>query len=99
MRAFVICLLFVLSTSAHAYIGPGAGLSVLGSLWAVLVGIVLALFAILSWPIRILWRRLRGSEEEPVVAAQGVVQRLCVAFQWPVVVPVRIGSRKVAASA
>jgi len=61
MRAFVICLLFVLSTSAHAYIGPGAGLSVLGSLWAVLVGIVLALFAILSWPIRILWRRLRGS--------------------------------------
>ena len=45
---------------AAAYIGPGAGLSVLGSLWAVLVGIVLALFAILSWPLRVLWRRLRG---------------------------------------
>jgi len=45
---------------AVAYIGPGAGLSVLGSLWAVLVGVVVALFAILSWPLRVLWRRLRG---------------------------------------
>jgi hypothetical protein len=44
---------------AAAYIGPGAGLSVLGSLWAVLVGIVVALFAILSWPLRVLWRRMR----------------------------------------
>ncbi len=61
MRAFILCLLLLLSASAHAYIGPGAGLSVLGSLWAVLVGIVLALFALLTWPIRLLWRRLRGS--------------------------------------
>ncbi|MDR3389555.1 MAG: hypothetical protein P4L92_21120 [Rudaea sp.] len=63
MRIFVLCLLLLSSASAEAYIGPGAGLSVLGSLWAVLVGIVLALFAILSWPIRILWRRLRGKRE------------------------------------
>jgi hypothetical protein len=63
MRVFVLFLLLLLSTSAEAYIGPGAGLSVLGSLWAVLVGIVLALVAILSWPIRILWRRLRGKRK------------------------------------
>jgi hypothetical protein len=60
MRAFVTFLLLVFSASADAYIGPGAGLSVLGSLWAILVGLVIALFAILTWPIRILWRRLRG---------------------------------------
>jgi hypothetical protein len=60
MRLLILCLLLLVSASAEAYIGPGAGLSVLGSLWAVLVGIVLALFAILSWPLRILWRRLRG---------------------------------------
>jgi membrane protein implicated in regulation of membrane protease activity len=59
MRVFALCLMLLVSASAEAYIGPGAGLSVLGSLWAVIVGIVLALFAILSWPIRILWRRLR----------------------------------------
>jgi hypothetical protein len=60
MRVVVLLLLLLASASAEAYIGPGAGLSVLGSLWAVIVGIGLALFAILSWPIRILWRRLRG---------------------------------------
>lgn len=61
MRLLIFLLLICASASASAYIGPGAGLSVLGSLWAVLVGIVLALFAILSWPVRLLWRRLRGS--------------------------------------
>ena len=50
---------------ALAYIGPGAGLSVLGSLWAVLVGVVVAVFAILSWPLRLLWRRLRGKRAAP----------------------------------
>ena len=50
MRWICLALLLCLSTGAHAYIGPGAGLNVLGSLWAVLVGIVLALFAILTWP-------------------------------------------------
>ncbi|HZP67569.1 MAG TPA: hypothetical protein VFB32_14800 [Rudaea sp.] len=60
MRLLILLFLLLASASAGAYIGPGAGLSVLGSLWAVLVGIVLALFAILSWPIRVLWRRLRG---------------------------------------
>ena len=60
MRVLMFCMLLLVSISAEAYIGPGAGLSVLGSLWAVLVGIVLALLAILSWPIRVLWRRLRG---------------------------------------
>lgn len=44
---------------AFAYIGPGAGVSFLGSLWAILVGIVLALAAILFWPIRWLLRRAR----------------------------------------
>ncbi len=50
MRWICFALLLCLSTGAHAYIGPGAGLNVLGSLWAVLVGIVLALFAILTCP-------------------------------------------------
>ena len=59
LMAFV-SMLALTCADADAYIGPGAGLSVLGSLWAVLVGVVLALFAILTWPLRLLWRRLRG---------------------------------------
>lgn len=45
---------------AVAYIGPGSGISLLGGLWAVLVGIVLALAAILFWPIRYMVRRMRA---------------------------------------
>jgi hypothetical protein len=63
MRWICLLLLLGLSTGAQAYIGPGAGLNVLGSLWAVLVGIVLALFAILTWPLRLLWRKLRGPRD------------------------------------
>ena len=59
--------LLLASANAAAYIGPGAGLSVLGSLWALLVGVALALFAILSWPLRILWRRLRGKRKDATV--------------------------------
>lgn len=42
-----------------AYIGPGSGISLLGGLWGVLVAIVLAVGAILIWPIRYMFRRLR----------------------------------------
>jgi hypothetical protein len=72
MRIFVVLLLLTVCASAEAYIGPGAGLSFLGSLWAVLVGIVVALFAILSWPLRLLWRRLRGKRATKVVAKEDV---------------------------
>ncbi|MFO7762110.1 MAG: hypothetical protein R6V61_00080 [Wenzhouxiangellaceae bacterium] len=53
-------LLLVTAAPAAAYIGPGSGISLLGGLWAVLVGIVLALAAILFWPIRYMIRRRRA---------------------------------------
>lgn len=42
---------------AAAYIGPGAGLSLLGALWGVLAAIVAALLFLLFWPLRRLLRR------------------------------------------
>jgi hypothetical protein len=60
MRLALLLLLLTFSTTAAAYIGPGAGVGFLGSLWALLVGVVLAVAAILIWPLRKLWRRLRG---------------------------------------
>jgi membrane protein implicated in regulation of membrane protease activity len=59
MRWLAVLFLLLFCVSAEAYVGPGSGLSVLGSLWAVLVGIVLAIVAILTWPLRLLWRRWR----------------------------------------
>ncbi|MDZ7790992.1 MAG: hypothetical protein U5L08_10970 [Xanthomonadales bacterium] len=49
----------LVSAPAVAYIGPGSGISLLGGLWGVLVAIVLAVGAILIWPIRYMFRRLR----------------------------------------
>jgi len=59
----VITLLLWHSTTAYAYIGPGAGLSLLGSIWTLLVVILLAIAAILFWPIKFLLRKQRKKLE------------------------------------
>ena len=71
------CLLLVLGLTASgpamAYIGPGAGITMLGALWGVIVAVVLALGAVLFWPIRALMRRRKkvapAAEATPANAA------------------------------
>lgn len=55
---------------ATAYIGPGSGISLLSGLWAVLVGIVLALAAILFWPVRMMIKRIRRNKQQNADPAQ-----------------------------
>jgi pilus assembly protein TadC len=59
----VICFLLMLPSLAHAaplaYIGPGAGLGMIGAVFAVLAFIVLALLGPILYPIRIIRRRMR----------------------------------------
>lgn len=64
LKTVLTVLLALVAMPASAYIGPGAGLSFLGSLATWLVGILIALFAILFYPIRILIRRLRGKKPQ-----------------------------------
>lgn len=52
-----LALALTLSGPAMAYIGPGAGITMLGALWGVIVAVVLAIGAVLFWPIRALLRR------------------------------------------
>lgn len=54
----VVLLLFV-ATPAHAYVGPGAGFAVLSSFLTLFLAFVYALIALLTWPIRQLFRLLR----------------------------------------
>lgn len=55
-------------TPALAYIGPGAGITMLGALWGVVVALALALGAVLFWPIRALLRRRgRAAAADPAV--------------------------------
>lgn len=46
---------------AAAYVGPGAGLSLLGALWALIVAVVVAVIFLLAWPIRRMRRRKRDA--------------------------------------
>ena len=62
-HTFLAVLLAAAPVAAHAYVGPGAGISLLGSLWELIVGIVVALAMILFWPIRIMLRKRKAAQE------------------------------------
>ena len=52
-------LLMFLPTLAHAYAGPGAGFAVLSSFWAIFVAFLYSFYALVTWPVRQLFRFLR----------------------------------------
>jgi len=57
---FGLCVLLLIAglpSAALAYIGPGAGVTMLGALWGVLAAIVLTIVGLLYWPIRAALRR------------------------------------------
>lgn len=56
----IMCLTFPLTSVA--YIGPGAGLSMLGAVWAVLAAIVFMVGGLLFWPVRAMIRRRRQTK-------------------------------------
>ena len=60
--AAALVLLVSAAQSADAYIGPGAGFALLSSFLALFTTMLAALAALLFWPFRMLWRRLRGGE-------------------------------------
>lgn len=57
LKILALLLLLTVSPTVLAYIGPGAGISVLGSLLGILGTIVLAIGAIILWPLRKLIKR------------------------------------------
>jgi nicotinamide riboside transporter PnuC len=72
-RVILSLILLCLSVPAIAYVGPGAGISVLGSLLGILATIFVAIGAILFWPIRKLIKRRKARAEpgETKAAATG----------------------------
>jgi predicted AlkP superfamily phosphohydrolase/phosphomutase len=50
----------VAPSTAHAYIGPGAGFALAGSLLAVFAALFSAVLLLLTWPVRLLWRTAFG---------------------------------------
>src|SRR5262249_49926406 len=61
-RLFLLTAVLVLlaPSPAQAYIGPGAGFALAGSFFAVFAAVCSAVLTILTWPVRLLLRTLRG---------------------------------------
>ena len=57
-------------TIASAYVGPGAGLSAIGSLLALLVAVLVAFIGFFWYPIK----RLVGGRKEPTLEEDGVME-------------------------
>ena len=58
---FLACVLAPLA--AEAYVGPGAGLSLLSALWGLLCAVGAAFLFLIMWPIRRMRRRKREAEK------------------------------------
>jgi len=55
------CAMLLTALPAQAYVGPGAGLSLLSALWAVLAAIVVAVGFVLMWPLRKMMRKRKAN--------------------------------------
>ncbi|HZX11024.1 MAG TPA: alkaline phosphatase family protein [Acidobacteriota bacterium] len=59
---FILFCLFILPVSLKAYIGPGAGFAFLSSFLVFFLTFLLAIFSLLSWPFRFLYKLIKGKK-------------------------------------
>ena len=64
VAALAASVIFLMSWPALAYVGPGAGITLLGALWTVGAAVASMMFGLFLWPLRVLWLRLKKSGTE-----------------------------------
>ncbi|MDX5446693.1 MAG: hypothetical protein LPJ87_11675 [Zoogloeaceae bacterium] len=57
------------ASPAFAYIGPGAGLSLLGALWGLVVAVAVTVGFIVLWPLRRMMKRKQAVNGDDSAAA------------------------------
>lgn len=67
-------LALTMSDAAFAYVGPGAGLSLLGALWGLLAAVGAALAFVILWPLRQLRKRARAKRATEAQESQATQQ-------------------------
>ncbi len=73
MRYALFCLLVSFLTlgivgDAAAYVGPGAGLSLVGAFWGLAAAVLAAFSFVIMWPFRRLFRRADPARRQKVPA-------------------------------
>jgi hypothetical protein len=63
MKILIVLAALAAPGTAGAYMGPGAGLGMLGSLIAVIAAVALAVMGLLLLPLRIILKRRRKAAE------------------------------------
>jgi hypothetical protein len=67
-----VVVLLLLAGNASAYVGPGAGLDLVGYSFGLLMWMTTAFSAVLLWPVYALLRRLRGGKGRTAPAVGNV---------------------------
>jgi hypothetical protein len=65
LPAMAIVAVAFAASPAFAYVGPGAGLTLLGALWGLILAIVMSVGFVILWPFRRLMRRRKRACSPP----------------------------------
>jgi hypothetical protein len=60
----ILCIILVCPVTAHAYVGPGLGLGVVGAIAGVIFSIILAIIGIFWYPLKRLFGKGRKKTKE-----------------------------------
>ena len=71
----IVAFTHIASTSAEAYVGPGAGITLFSALWAVILAVVLALAGLFIWPVRAFLKRRKVASGTGNVASEEQTNR------------------------
>jgi len=56
-------LLVMVPQTAHAYIGPGLGMGVIGVVLGIIFSIILAIFGIFWYPLKRVYKKIRDNQK------------------------------------
>jgi hypothetical protein len=63
MHFLLLSLLIFYAFPVQAYVGPGPGLSMIGSFFTLIGGIFFALFMVIFYPLRLLWKKRKRNND------------------------------------
>jgi len=63
IQALATFALLSISIAAHAYVGPGSALGVIGSIIATIAVVILAIFGLILYPFKLIKQRLNKKKD------------------------------------